>query len=104
MLQRIQTIFLFLAVLAFGSLFYLPFAETETAYENFLADKVYNLFDSPILMIVTGLGIVVSLITIFVFNNRPLQIKMTWVAVLLGVLIPILAGIEFYRNTGEMGP
>ncbi len=103
MIQRIQTIFLFLAVLAFGSLFYFPFAKTEEAYEQFLADKVYDLSDSSLLMILVVIGICISLFAIFFYRNRPLQVKLSWIAVIMGVLIPVLAGWEFYKGTNEMG-
>lgn len=103
MLQRIQTIFLLIAVLAFGSLFYLPFASTETAYENFLADKIYNLMDSPLLIIIVAVGILVSLITIFLYNNRPMQVRLTWISIIIGILIPLVAAAQFYYGTEEIG-
>lgn len=103
MIQRIQTIFLFLAVLAFGSLFYFPFAKTEEAYEKFLSDKVYNLADSSLLMVLVVIGICISLFAIFFYRNRPFQVKLGWIAVIIGVLIPVLAWWELYSGTTEMG-
>ncbi len=103
MLQRIQTIFLMIAVLAFGSLFYFPFASTETAYENFLSDKIYNLLDLPGLMVVVIVAIVITMLSILLFKNRGFQIKLAWLSIVFGIVIPVWAMLEFYLTTQEQG-
>lgn len=103
MIQRIQSIFLLIAVLAFGSLFYLPFAETQKAYEDFLADSVFTLLDSTVLTIIVILGILATFIAIFVFKNRIFQIRLVWISIVLGILIPNVAGLQFYLQTDEVG-
>ncbi|WP_235299151.1 DUF4293 domain-containing protein [Portibacter marinus] len=91
MIQRIQTIFLFLASACFFGLFGLPLATSETAMAGLFADRVYNIFDNPILIGVTCIGGVLALIAIFLFKNRPLQKKLGYGTLTLAILFIIVA-------------
>ncbi|MEM9837349.1 MAG: DUF4293 domain-containing protein [Bacteroidota bacterium] len=96
MLQRIQSIFLLLAAVACFGLFGLPIADTETAQAQsaLFNDQEYTLFDDPILLALFGLAGAVLLIDIFLFRNRPLQIRLSWLSIAL-----VLGGVgyAFYR-------
>jgi len=79
MIQRIQSIYLLLAGGAAFGTFGLPFASTDTAQTNsaLFADSVFNNMDSiAVLGSLVGAG-AVMLITIFLFNNRKLQMNLT---------------------------
>ena len=65
MIQRIQSIYLALAAIALALLFMIPFVTSTEAIPNMLQDKVYNIQDSPILIGLTVIGILVSLVAIF---------------------------------------
>jgi len=97
MIQRIQTVFLLLAALAFLALFQFPFAVSDVANPGFLSDKVFNIFDSPVLMVLTALGGLLSLIAIFLFKNRPLQVRLTYLTIIFGVLL-IVAVVVLFLN------
>jgi len=98
MIQRIQTIFLFLAALAFVALFQFPFAVSDVATSGFLADKDFDVYDNEILMILAGLGVLIALVAIFVFKNRPLQIRLSYLVIILGVLLLVVASVLFYNE------
>lgn len=101
MIQRIQSIFLFLAGIAFGGFFLFPFATTEKTYSDILADAIYNINDSMILLILAALGVLVTIGNIFLFKNRPLQIKLTYLSLFFGMVIPIVAAIVFMNASGS---
>ncbi len=102
MIQRIQSIFLLLSGIAFFSLFMVPFATSEVAIPQLFNDLVYNIQDSPILLGLCILGGLVSIGSIFLFNNRVLQLKMTYVATVFSILLPLVAILLIY-NEGTGG-
>lgn len=96
MIQRIQSIFLFLASLASGSEFLSPLSSFSGlvsigSFQNapntvdMAKDSLLNVFDNMGLMAITAIVAVVSLICLFLFKNRSLQ--MTIIKGLLGVSI-----------------
>lgn len=102
MIQRLQTIFLFLAFLAFGALFKFPFAGSEVQSAGFMADKQYNIFDSIFLLILTSLGGLIALAAIFLFKNRILQLRFSNLSIIINILILIVAVVLFYNEAGNM--
>lgn len=95
MIQRIQSIYLFLAAALGVSLFCFPFAEIVTGGNN-VALTVYRL--SPAvegvsaaamtpLALVTSLFVVLCLIALFKFRNRAMQMKITKLCGYLQILI-----------------
>lgn len=101
MIQRIQSIFLLLASLSLLALFVIPFATSATADTSLFADKVFDVFDNPILMVVVGLGGVLALVNIFLFKNRPLQMRLDYLVITLSILLPIIAILLVFRSGGE---
>ncbi|RME93401.1 MAG: DUF4293 family protein [Bacteroidetes bacterium] len=99
MIQRIQTVFLFLAaVAAFGTLG-LSFATTEEPIEAsaLFADAHFNVLDSPVLIGDFVLAGLMLLVAIFLFNNRKLQMTVTKLGLLvLGIGIGL--GVYFFLN------
>lgn len=102
MIQRIQSIFLLLAALAFGALFKVPFAMSDVAASGFLSDQVYNVFDHPGLIGLTVLGCVVSLIAIFSFRKRDTQRKWGYGVIILGILLPVAAFLLFTNDAPNL--
>ncbi len=101
MIQRIQTVFLFLAALAFIALFQFPFAVSDVASKGFLQDKVFNIFDNPILIALAGLGGLIALIAIFLFKNRPLQVRLTYLTIITGILLIVAAVVLFLNESNS---
>lgn len=104
MIQRIQSVFLFLASLAALSLFAVPFAETEDQIANniIFADGFYNIADHPGLIGFFSAAGALALIAIFLFKNRHLQMRLTIfsaIAVILGIVFGL---IYFLNNSGGL--
>ena len=81
MIQRIQSIFLFLSSASFWSLFALPIASSDSVDSHIYADLILNLKDHPGLMGLCVAGGLVSLVAIFLFNNRKLQKGLAYLAI-----------------------
>lgn len=88
MIQRLQSIFLFLASGSCFGLFGTDAADSEVKLVDsaLFNDASYNVFDDPILMGIFGLAGTVFLVDIFLFRNRPLQMKLSMLAVALTVV------------------
>lgn len=88
MIQRIQSIFLALAAGAVGGLFALPFAKTPEAVANssLFADSVYNINDHLLLLVAFSLAGLLSLIAIFLYKRRKLQMNISVLAILATVV------------------
>ena len=99
MIQRLQSIFLFLSALCFGTLFKLPFATSDKPSAQFLSDRIYDITDHVALIIVAGLGAGLSLISIFLFKNRNLQLKFGYLTIVLAILLPIIAFLLFTNES-----
>ena len=94
MIQRIQTLWLLLATAAAGSMFFLPVYGVkmqDSTFKNFIVSASYPLF---ILVIALAL---LPLLTIFLFKKRSLQMKLTW----LGILLAILTAFIVYLKAGD---
>ena len=98
MIQRIQTIFLLVCSASFFSLFGLPFATSSIAIPQLFSDMTYDINDSPILMALCILGGIISLSAIFLFNNRALQLKMSYVTTVLCILLPLVVVLLVYNE------
>jgi hypothetical protein len=98
MIQRIQSIFLLLSGISFFSLFGLPFATSTVAIPNLFSDLVYNIQDSPILLVLTILGGIISVGAIFLFNNRGLQVRLSYLATVTSILLLIVALLLVYNE------
>lgn len=102
MIQRIQSLFLLLSSGAFWIEFALPFATTDVASPGVLSDMVYNIQDSPILLALTVIGGLVTFGAIFLFNNRGLQKRLSYMGVVMAILLPLVAFLLIYNErTGE---
>jgi len=100
MIQRVQSIFFFLAALCFGGEFFASFAKTSKTVTGIFADQLYNLYDHPALLVICGLGAALSLLTIFLYKNRPLQKKLGYLIITLAIILPIVA-ILLFMNQSE---
>ncbi len=98
MIQRIQTIFLALASGSFFSQFGLAFARSTESESGFFADLAYTIHDHIGLLVLTILGGLVSLVAIFLYNNRPLQLRIAYIGIVLAVIVPALALFLFFST------
>lgn len=100
MIQRIQSILLLLAGGGALSLFGLPLATTPTAADatSLFADAAFRIQDHPALMGVFGAAGAILLATIFLFNNRKLQMTLTKASILLLVAGIAAAAYFFFAD------
>jgi len=85
MIQRIQTLWLFLAALVMAGLFYFPIYK--------FTGLPVNIGNNFLAISLTALSIVLSLVTIFYYKKRKNQIALTWLNIL--VCIGLLAWLFF---------
>jgi Domain of unknown function (DUF4293) len=86
MIQRIQTVFLFLAVVAMGLFLWMPLIRTELrpfsdvihGWEVTHRFNGWIYFINPILV---GTAMVLTVINIFLFKNRDLQMLVCWFSI-----------------------
>jgi len=102
MIQRVQTLFLFLASCAGAGQFALPYLSADAGNPAVtlpvLADSVFNPLDNPGLIGLCALCAVVSLAAIFLFRNRSLQRRITGGAMLVSVLTAALLGFTLWQT------
>jgi hypothetical protein len=100
MLQRIQTIYLLLAALCFGSLFItsVSFGDFNQPVDSIPASKdgYLNIADHPAAFALTILGVICATVGIALFKNRPMQIRLAWLAVLLALGLAVFGGWLLY--------
>ncbi len=101
MIQRIQSIFLFLASGALFGLFGIPFATSEQTDTALFADQVYNLFDNPLLIAFAALAGLIAFINIFLFKNRSLQMKLGYLTITLSILLLVLAIFFVFQSAQQ---
>lgn len=78
MIQRLQSIFLFFASGACFGLFGTDVADSEVKLtdSDIFADGSFNVFDHPVIIAAFAIAGVLFLADIFLFRNRPLQMKL----------------------------
>lgn len=99
MIQRIQTIYLFLAAAAAGAMFALPIATTAEAQADSVvfADAAFEVQDKITMMGAFGLAALLLFVIIFLFNNRSLQMNLTKAGLFL-TGVGVGAGIYHFFN------
>lgn len=93
MIQRIQTLFLFLAILLLGSLFFLPLAEFYAPGHDYIL--FWNRIESggEVLMWLYALAVLIAiipvilLVTLFLYKKRRIQLRLCVYAIILSVAL-----------------
>ena len=115
MIQRIQTIFLVLAVISGALLFYFPLAEYyHELYGNykFFVTELKSMdpdpkittsiwFTSP-LWLIAGASIILTLISIFLYKNRLTQLRLVAFNILLNIGLVVLVFIIYSSKITEL--
>ncbi len=105
MIQRIQSIFLLLAAASGFAVLALPFASTNEAVQSsaLFSDKVYSIGDNIGLLVLFALAGALSTAAIFLYKNRPLQMKIGRIALIADILGIVLAIILFWQDLANIG-
>jgi len=101
MIQRIQSLFLLISSASFWTLLGLPFASSEEPTDAFLADQLYNYQDNIIILILVILGGALALLTIFLYKNRLLQRRLSYLVLIVGILLPFVVIFLFYNEATQ---
>ncbi len=95
MIQRKQTLWLLLAAISVLLIFYFPFGiNSKTVVDSTSVTEIpLSASANQPLGMLGILACILSIITIFLFKNRPLQIKLIWATILetIGILV-----LQFY--------
>lgn len=102
MIQRIQTLCLLIAALSFVALFFIPMALSDTVTTQFLSDQVYDVTDHPVLLVLAGGGAAIALLAIFLYKNRPLQLKFGYIVIIFAILLPIASFLLFMNESASL--
>lgn len=105
MIQRIQTIFLALAAAGIFGVFALPFATTPEAIptSQFFVDADYDVQDHVMMLVLFVLAGLLTAGAIFLFNNRPLQTKVTLFGLIANILALVATAVLFFNTSSEIG-
>jgi len=87
MIQRRQTIWLLLATAAAILSYMFPFVTGKETIKNMQADKVIDAASDFFLLVLTGGSIILSTVTIFLFKDRKLQIRLCLLGVIIAAVI-----------------
>lgn len=106
MIQRIQTIFLFLAVVALGLFLWMPVIKIDFPpfNENIQGWDVRHFFNGWIYFInpiLVGTAIVLTIINIFLYKNRELQMLICWFSI---VFIGAAEAYVYYKYQTKVSP
>ena len=107
MIQRIQSIYLLLAVISMGVLF-IPdwsFASVEgdtstmkSAAQSMMSDGLFNSYDHNLILILVAIAVITALAAIFLYGNRKKQMTWSRIGMAAGFLLVILTAIFFYQD------
>jgi hypothetical protein len=103
MIQRIQSLLLLFVAVSGVLLFFLPlFSFSMTNNENGVMTE-FMVTDNIVLASITILITIIAMITIFLYSNRPLQIKLCGLKMLLlTILVVAIFYVEGKLNEGDV--
>lgn len=101
MIQRIQSLFLFLGGALMLAVLGFPFATTESviAGSAYFNDAAFSARDNLALLALYGLSGVLALAAIFLFRNRTLQMRLAIFSAIAGVLAIGLTILFFWQDS-----
>ena len=87
-----------LSGLGFLGQFATDFATSTQPLPQLLADQRYEVQDSPLLLILVIAGFLLSVAAVFLYQNRVLQMRITLLSLVSGILLPLLAYFLMYKE------
>ncbi|MGE5519166.1 MAG: DUF4293 family protein [Candidatus Dadabacteria bacterium] len=94
MIQRIQSIWLLLAALFAAITFRFPFYNGDWLKDTVQAPVDLNAETTIWLTIVTIITGTIAFASIFLYNNRKVQLRLTYVGIILSILLLVLYFLE----------
>lgn len=99
MLQRIQSIWLLLAAIFAAITFRFPFYTGEILVDNFPATIDLYARTNVWLTVLSVLAGAIAFVTIFLFDNRKLQLKLCYLGIFLSIILLVLYFLEMGKFT-----
>ena len=105
MIQRIQSILLFLGAIAVFALYKLPFGSVSPVIRSstLFSDGIFSIQDHVALIALFSIAGLLAFIAIFLFKNRQLQKVLSRVSIIANVIGIILALVLFMQDAANMG-
>lgn len=98
MIQRIQSVYLFLSSLALGGLHFLPLGAGNKTETGILSDSIFNIHDNTVLLAASVIAAIILFISIFLFKNRKAQsLVVTGGIFFVGIIMGLLA-MAYFQN------
>ncbi|HVT86376.1 MAG TPA: DUF4293 domain-containing protein [Chitinophagaceae bacterium] len=102
MIQRQQSLWLLLSTISAFLSYILPFYSGTRQGNNGIEKAIIDATSTYALMILTGISLLLSFVTIFLYKNRKLQFRLCLGGILLSVLIIILYFVEIKNLSGSI--
>jgi hypothetical protein len=99
MIQRQQTLWLILSALAALLSFMFPFVTGKGIENNLPVDKSIKAGSDFLLLIFTGASLVIAVITIFLYKDRKMQIRLSLLGMLIAAVIILLFILQMNKIT-----
>ena len=97
MIQRQQTLWLILSAISAFLSFKLPFYSGTRLESNLTKAAELEGGSSFLLLVLTGAALILAAVTIFIFKDRKLQLKLAYVGIAISVLLIAMYFVEI-RN------
>lgn len=97
MIQRVQSIWLFLASACAALTYYFPFYVGNSLINDMSVIEELKATSNPFLLVLTATVALLSLITIFLFKNRRLQLRMAIVTLILQIINLVI----YFQKMGD---
>jgi len=109
MIQRIQSIYMFLAAICFAALWFpsMILLRTENPGDAYFSDSVFYANESMLIQIGSGVSALMALISIFLYKERGMQIILAAISSLMHMLFCIGAcfwSVFKYQKLAEFIP
>ncbi|MBK5272406.1 MAG: DUF4293 domain-containing protein [Bacteroidia bacterium] len=103
MIQRRQSLWLLLSTISAFLSYKLPFfSGTRIGAKNLTEKAILDGGSSFFLLIITGISLILSFITIFMFKDRKLQFKLCITGVIFSVILLVLYFNEMSKLSGSI--
>jgi hypothetical protein len=99
MIQRIQSVWLLIALTCGVLTFFFPFATYPDATNQFTKVMTMSRWYLMLLTILTSVG---SLVTIFLYHDRSIQLKVNYASLITGALLLIAISYKSFNVSGTV--
>lgn len=103
MIQRQQSLWLLLSTICAFLSYKLPFfSGTKEGVKNLTEKAILDGGSNFFLLVLTGISLALSLITIFLYKDRKLQLKLCIAGIILSILLLIIYFNEMRKLSGSI--